>query len=71
MDTGILNTSYAMLSSDIFMEYPMSHVFSWYTREPKGSYVYQEITSDNWGIPYIHTYILFHVPTGLFSEIDK
>ena len=60
MDTGKLNTSYATLSSDILMEYPMSHVFSWYAHEPKGSYVYQEITSDKWGIPWYTTQFKFY-----------
>ena len=42
------------------MKYPKSHTYFWYTHEPLGECVYQENTSDEWGIPRFYHLKVLH-----------
>ena len=51
---GFIPTSYAALSSGISWNIPRITCTFWYVYEPLGECVYQENTSDEWGIPRLY-----------------
>ena len=56
----IYSTSYATLSSGMPWNIPRVPCIFWFSQEPLGECVYQENTSDEWGIPWLYHEKVLH-----------